>query len=369
VIVGGGAFGLAVARSIILKLDTNRFRLIVITPRPFYVHLPALIRTSVTSTGDLEKEALMPYGESLGDKGEYKIGTVASIVVNKESKNSGEVVLGSGERVSFSALVLTPGSVWEGPLAIPESEADIKQHFNSWREKIGAAKSIVLVGGGAVGIEFAGELKDFYPDKRVVLVHGQDALLNEAYPDRFRAKAYHRLKQTGTEIILQDHVDTQEPSADGIVTTRSGKSIQADLVIQTRGPRPNTQFIAESLGSLTVTPSGHVKVSSALQLPGFPNIFAGGDVIDWKEQKQMFKTAGHAAVIAKNVLNIIDSNGADAVYKGSPEMIVTTIGREAGVAYFGLLWGLVFGDWVAKTIKSKGLVIEMTRGNYGLGRI
>jgi NADH dehydrogenase FAD-containing subunit len=108
-------------------------------------------------------------------------------------------------------------------------------------------------------------------------------------------------------------------------------------------------------------------------LPNHPRIFAGGDVIEWKEQKQAGKAAGHAPIIAKNVLAIL-ANGAGtteglSIYKGSTEGIIITVGRTGGVTYLGFLWGLVFGDWFSRLIKSKGLVIEMSRGNLGLGRL
>jgi thioredoxin reductase len=38
---------------------------------------------------------------------------------------------------------------------------------------------------------------------------------------------------------------------------------------------------------------------------GHPYIFAGGDVIEWKEQKQAGKALGHAPIIVKNVLAVL----------------------------------------------------------------
>ena len=33
----------------------------------------------------------------------------------------------------------------------------------------------------------------------------------------------------------------------------------------------------------------------------------------------------------------------------------------------GVMWGLVFGDWFARMVKSKSLLIEMVRGTYKFG--
>ena len=93
------------------------------------------------------------------------------------------------------------------------------------------------------------------------------------------------------------------------------------------GPRPNTTFIASSLEPATLTDSGYVKVTSKLQLPTYPSIFAGGDIIDWPEQKQAGKTRGHASVVVPNVLSFLADQEPSKHYKGSPEMIVVTNGK------------------------------------------
>jgi apoptosis-inducing factor 2 len=65
VVIGGGAAGTDVARELSTKLDASKYDLVLVTPRPFSVWLPALVRAVVTSDGNLEsleKGALVPYG-------------------------------------------------------------------------------------------------------------------------------------------------------------------------------------------------------------------------------------------------------------------------------------------------------------------
>ena len=61
------------------------------------------------------------------------------------------------------ALVLATGSRWSGPIDLPDSEADLRKLVSQWREKFKAAEDIVIVGGGAVGVELSGEIRDEYP--------------------------------------------------------------------------------------------------------------------------------------------------------------------------------------------------------------
>jgi NADH dehydrogenase FAD-containing subunit len=210
--------------------------------------------------------------------------------------------------------------------------------------------------------ELAGEIKDVYPvgfflsllfcagvdlssqNTEVTIVHGGSKLLNNTYPDKFRNALERSIRARGVDIILNDYVDNIPDSGVSRVTTRSGKTIAADLVVSVsrtlptpfqqltsgqlsnRGPRPNTDFVS-SLGEDTLTKSGHVKVRRTLQLLSHSDVFAVGDVTDIEEQKQAGKVYAHADVVAANVLSVLEGKEAKSVYKGSIEMIVVTNGK------------------------------------------
>lgn len=92
------------------------------------------------------------------------------------------------------------------------------------------------------------------------------------------------------------------------------------------GGRPNTAFIA-TLGSDVLTSQGFVKVSSTLELPNRPGVFATGDIIDWVEQKQLGKAGWHIGVLSANIQSFLSGKKALKVYKSPPEMIVIPIGK------------------------------------------
>eukprot|EP00955_Chlamydomonas_euryale_P065731 359328-Chlamydomonas_euryale.AAC.10 len=47
--------------------------------------------------------------------------------------------------------------------------------------KVAAAKNIVIVGGGPVGVELAGEILEYYVGKKITLVHSGERLLESPY--------------------------------------------------------------------------------------------------------------------------------------------------------------------------------------------
>ncbi|KAF8899037.1 FAD/NAD(P)-binding domain-containing protein [Infundibulicybe gibba] len=349
VIVGGGVSGTITAKALSAKLDASKYNLIIINPLPYTILYPATLRMVVTAEDNIESSALVPFTKTFHDgNGTFLQGKVQSIQKNSQGKG-GTLLLENGESVPYEVLILASGSIWTGPIGFPETQDGVTDFIQKSRSTLKDAQSIVLAGGGAVGIEYAGEVKHYYPNKKVTIVQGDNALLNNTYPMRYRKAFESRLHARGVEVIFDDYIDTI-PAPGQDVTTRNGKVLQADLVLSTRGPRPNTGFIVSSLGSEVATAQG---------------IFVVGDVLDLPEQKQFAKVAGHATVVTKNIQSYLAGQPLGATYKGGSEAIVVTLGKTGGVGYIGMLWGIVLGDWFARLIKSKSLMISMMRSAVG----
>ncbi|TFY77916.1 hypothetical protein EWM64_g6094 [Hericium alpestre] len=364
VVVGGGGAGSEIARTLSGKLDPAQHSLTLISERPFAIFLPASLRVVTTPDDTLEQNVQLTFDKLfINNNGTVVVGKVVAIENDKDAK-SGDVVLDDGEKVHYDVLVLAPGSHWSGALAFPAGgKAEFHEHVVQWRKTFENAKGVVLAGGGSVGIELAGELRDLYPNKKITLVHSDAKLLNAAYPDKFRTKAEQGMRTRNIDIVFGDYVDDFD--AKGSITTRKGQKLEGDLVVPTYGARPASEFVA-SLGSDTLTDRGHAKVRSTLQLRAFDNIFAAGDILDWKEQKQLAKCRGHAAVIVANVLSILGGAAPAKEYKGSIEMILVTNGKNGGVGYLDILWGITLGNFIARLLKSKTLLIGEIQSAYGL---
>ena len=51
--------------------------------------------------------------------------------------------------------------------------------------QIEKSQNVVIVGGGAVGVEFAGEIVDKYPDKQVTIIHSNANLVTKNFGEKF----------------------------------------------------------------------------------------------------------------------------------------------------------------------------------------
>ncbi|KAJ7164387.1 FAD/NAD(P)-binding domain-containing protein [Mycena filopes] len=362
VIVGAGiGGGSALARTLSKKLPSAKITLI--DSRPYAISLPTLPRMTVSDGNDLFDTALIPFDKLFHNaNGTFVQGVVESIQANKKG---GSVVLANGREFAYDVLALAPGSVWEGPIDFPLDAAAVPAFLAEQRAQFKQAQKIVLVGGGAVGAEFAGEIKNVWPEKQVTIVHGGTAILNATYPAKFRTNLAKSLEARGINILLEDFIDEIPlPGSTTSVTTRKGSVIGADLVVPTRGPRPRTEFVAKSLGAATFDERKQIKVKPTLQLTDHPDIFAIGDAINTVEQKQVMKASAHAAIVAANTIAYLSGLPLKP-YKGSIEMIVVTNGKDGGEGYFGILWGITLGAWFARLMKSRNLLVSMSRGFMG----
>jgi len=309
--------------------------------------------------------AVFPYDKVLPQgKGTFKLGKVVAVNEAKD-QHGGQLTFDNGESLNYEVLAVCIGSHWPGPLNFPSSRDEFNMFVGGWRSKFKEAKDILLVGAGAVGLELAGELRDEYPTKKITIVHSHTLVLNPTYPVKFRKMVGAQFKARNIELILNDVVESFPESDSGEIGLKSGQKINAGLIVRTSGPRPNTEFLASSLGADILTEDKFVRVSPQLQVFGHPSVFAAGDIVDWPEEKQFGKTVGQAAVVAENIISYLGNKPLRKEYTGSPEIIILTNGKSSGAAYLPFLWGLVFGPWFARMVKSKTLLLGFARSKMG----
>lgn len=144
VVIGGGS-GAGFIHSLLQGIDISRASITLISPHPYNVFMLATARMTVTSEGSLDNSALITYDGLIGRGVKFIQGRVSRVL-------DGVVDLESGEGVKYDYLVVATGSTWEGPVSFPDGDSPVKEHIRRWREKFSGASSVVVIGGGAVGI-------------------------------------------------------------------------------------------------------------------------------------------------------------------------------------------------------------------------
>lgn len=89
------------------------------------------------------------------------------------------VLLASGEKVEYAYLAMATGTSQPPPVQVRATErADACLEMRGVQEAIRDSRRIAVVGGGAVGVELAGDIAAFHTDKEVTLIHSRENLMS-----------------------------------------------------------------------------------------------------------------------------------------------------------------------------------------------
>ena len=80
--------------------------------------------------------------------------------------------------------------------------------------------------------EFAAEIKEEYPEKKVTVVHGGAKLLTSAYPDKYREEVERKCRARGINFVFNERVDRYPERGTRGLTTRQGTYFEScDLAV------------------------------------------------------------------------------------------------------------------------------------------
>ena len=192
-------------------------------------------------------------------------------------RHGGAVVLAGGERLPFDVLLLATGSAPRA-LGVPGAELDgvvalrTVADADRLRERLIAASSVVVVGGGWIGAEVAAVARQL--GREVTLVHPGPAPLHKVLGPEV-AEVYRRVHAGhGVRLVGEQRVTgLRGTGAVEAVETDRGTVVPADLVVVGVGARPRTE-LAEGAG---LAVDDGVVVDATLRTDD-PRVFAAGDV-------------------------------------------------------------------------------------------
>ena len=243
--------------------------------------------------------------------------------IHPEKKTVSVKNLKTGEKFeeSYDKLILSPGAKPTKPrfpgtdldkvftLRTVEDTLRIKNYINE-----NHPQSVVLAGGGFIGLELAENLCELGMDVTVVEYAKQ---LMSPFDLDMAAFIHNEMRKHGVKLVLGRAVEGLEEKDDGIkVLLRDDASLHADMVVLTIGVTPDT-VLAKDAG-LELGIKGSIIVNDRMET-SIPDIYAAGDAVQVKNfvtgEDALISLAGPAnkqgRIIADNVC------GLDSRYKGS----------------------------------------------------
>ena len=288
------------------------------------------------------------------------IQTETQIVQKQLAQNQIEVVYGSArfadphtvevigqtatETIAANAFVIAVGSVPARPPQVPFDGVNVFTTDDVFGLPA-MPRSIVIVGGGVIGTEYASMLSVL--GVRVTLIEGRPRLLEFVDGEIIEALQYH-LRQHGLALRLGEHVTTIRtvPAAGGShsttgqmveVTLESGKTVVADCLMYCVGRQGATEGLNLAAVGLEADARGRLKVDANYRT-AVEHVCAVGDVIGFPALASTSMEQGRVAACR------LYSEACDSMVDVMPYGIysipeIATVGRseedltKAGIAY------------------------------------
>ncbi len=288
IILGGGFCGTLTARLLERSLPTAE--IILIDKKPYFEFSPSIHK--VVFNKDYFNKITIDYS---------KIFKRVKFVQDEVLEVTPSVVKTKNQEFSFDFLVVSMGISYPISLKDKKNVCSLKHGSDVVRmsDDISRNKSILIVGGGLIGTEIAGELAT-KTDKEIVLVHSKDRLL-ERNPEKASKYAFDFLKSRNVKIFLNEKVISHK---DNYFLTSKGTKIKASLALWCAGIKPDASFMKGFKN--IINSKGFLKVNPFLQLINHNNIFVGGDLNNIDEEKTAQNAERHAHCITKNIVALIN---------------------------------------------------------------
>lgn len=249
-------------------------------------------------------------------------------------KNSVLVTSDSEEiLVHGKAIILATGS---RPRSLPGFEIDEERLLSStgmlMTEKL--PKSMIILGAGAIGMEFAYVLRSFGVDVTVLELMSQVLPLEDEESAKVVEKAF---LARGVKIHTSAKAERAEPTETGVkvsVTLKDGTAtvLEAEKLLVSVGRAPNTENIGiESLGIRSQR--GYLETGDYYETSA-SGIYAIGDITTQPQLAHVASKAGEIAV--EHIAHLLKGSPEPAEKYINPYTIPSAVYCEPEVASFGL---------------------------------
>ncbi len=362
VIVGGGFGGIRTARA----LDRYRDSLdvILISDKTYFEYYPALYRLV---TGASPIEACVSLEEMLS-------GTETLIVHDKivsVDSTQKSCTGASGETYHGDALVLALGSqtAYFNIPGLPDlsfgfksvhEALELKKHLHdlfvsckdSLKDELVSHFHVVIVGGGASGVEVAGDMSAFL--KKIAKKHNVTPSfvtidiveaaprLIAQMPEKVSGRIEARLRKNGVNIFLNRALVREE--VEGVYM--KDMSLDAKTVIWTAGTEVNPLY--KTISGFSFNQKGRVLVNEYLEAKNISGVYIVGDGAD-TPYTGLAQTAIHNAdFVAKDIGRILVGNKKRSVYEPRKTAFVIPVGDDWAIFSYKQF---MFSGWFAYLLR------------------
>jgi dihydrolipoamide dehydrogenase len=185
----------------------------------------------------------------------------------------------SGQTLEGKKIIIATGA---RPRSLPGMVVDGQKIITSRQalELTAAPKRLVVVGAGAIGMEFAYVFRAYGAAVTVIEMLPHVLPLED---DETAAEVAKAFKKQGITTLVNTRTEAVEPTADGVnvrvkdQATGQAQTIAADMVLVAIGVAPNSDGIGLEAAGVQTDKRGFITINETMQT-NVPDIYAIGDV-------------------------------------------------------------------------------------------
>ena len=328
-VIGGGMAGCC-GIAAVRQLDKD-VEIVLVEPKDYMEVLWASYRS--------------PFDDKTANDSTYELGpfckanNVTQIRTTVESLTTDQATLADDTVIEFDVCLVAVGASipWTGsgnglPQGYDGSRAGRLAHMKAaGQELLDVKKRLLIIGGGMIGSELAGDVAYFSGGKKkVTLVHSKKLLGDPAFIKPPAAKMIQRkLTKLGVEVILGAHAAVEDDGVT-VVLQETGQTTKADQIVRTTGLSPLNKFVAIDNA---LTDRGFLDTDDMFVVAG-----SNGKVLGYGDccitlPNSGSELLGNMSIIGNNLKAALDGKTtAMKKAKPGPVMAVVTVGSKTGVA-------------------------------------
>lgn len=299
--------------------------IILIDSKDYFLNSAAILTTlpylDIYENVQANLKLMMKHQNYLPPNVHFKKGIVKEITPTK--------VLLENETIYFDYAVIATGTSYMDnikPSAILNDDnkmEDFKSDFF-----LDGSLSVLIIGGGLVGVELAAEIISINQKIQINLATSESRLLERMKPEVSNA-ALKWLTNQGVKIFLNEKVEIDAKDDKKYLLPYSRITIQPEKVFWCTGPLPNNEILRKTFPN-SLSSSGFVKVNNFLQIEECNTIFVIGDLADLPEEKLAIHAINHASYVSKAVKKLVKGSNITKPYKIHKKipLIVVSLGPD-----------------------------------------
>jgi NADH dehydrogenase FAD-containing subunit len=305
---------------------------------------------------------LIPYDRLL------RRGSVRQSIVGGVSSSG--VTLADGEQIEGDIVVVATGSSYASPFKPQgESTQEFAASLRTAHSNLMSARAVAIIGGGAVGVELAGEISSAYPSKAVTLISGSPSLM-PGYSDKLADTLGAQLRSKGVSLRFNRRVEnlvaSDRPFVGSLGEDFDGAHEQ--LIFPALGARPTTSAF-QQMPRASFDAQGRVEVDAWLRPAGSHSIFALGDAAATGDPMTIVAITRQAPWLTGAIKAMLAGKTIEtlAPYKPWPTRgILVPLGPRDGASTLPILRnGVLAGRWATSRLKGRELFIPRYLKEFG----